>query len=64
MEQLSAMAIVFIDMCAWTNKQVLYESKKDSQTKIIVRDFGCGDTDSNPPDIEVFKVRYLTNYFI
>ena len=55
---------VFADMCTWTNKQILYEHKTDSTTKIMVRDFGCGATDSGPPTVEIHKVRYFTKYFI
>ena len=55
---------IFADMCVWTNREVLYEHKNDSNTKIIVRDFGCGATDSGPPTIGIYKVRYFTNYFI
>jgi hypothetical protein len=51
-------------MCAWTNRQILYESKNDSDTKIIERDFGCGATDSRPPIVGVYKVEYFTDYFI
>lgn len=55
---------IFTDMCVWTNRQVLYENKNDSNTKIIVRDFGCGATDSGPPTVGIYKVRYFTDYFI
>jgi len=55
---------LFIDMCIWTNKEILYVKKNDSNTKIIVREFGCGATDSGPPRVEIYKVKQFTNYFI
>ena len=55
---------IFADMCVWTNREVLYEHKNDSNTKIIVRDFGCGATDSGPPTVAIYKVQYFTDYFI
>ena len=55
---------IFGDMCAWINRQELYEHKNDSNTKIMVRDFGCGATDSSPPTVGIYKVRYFTKYFI
>jgi hypothetical protein len=55
---------IFTDMCVWTNQQILYENKNNLNTKIIVRDFGCGATDSGPPAVGVYKVRYFTDYFI
>lgn len=55
---------ILSDMCAWTNRQFLYEHKNDSNTKIIVRDFGCGATDSEPPTVGIYKVRRFTDYFI
>lgn len=55
---------IFYDMCSWTNRKILYESKNDLNTKIIARDFGCGATDSRPPRVGVHKVEYFTDYFI
>jgi len=55
---------IFADMCAWTDRQILYENKHDSNTKIIERDFGCGATDSGYPTVRIFKVQHFTKYFI
>jgi hypothetical protein len=55
---------MFGDMCTWTNKEVLYEQKKDRSTKIIIQDFGCGATDTQPPTTGVYKVEEFTKYFI
>jgi len=55
---------IFADMCVWTNQQVLYENKNDSNTKIIIRDFGCGAIDSDPPTVGIYKVQYFTDYFL
>ncbi|MCB9262482.1 MAG: hypothetical protein H6607_08925 [Flavobacteriales bacterium] len=52
------------DMCAWTNRQVLFENKLHPTTKIIVRDFGCGATDGGSPVIDVFRVEHFRPFFI
>jgi hypothetical protein len=55
---------LFTDMCVWSNKQILYRHIHDSKTQIILRDFGCGASDSSPSKKKAFRVQYFTNYFI
>ena len=57
-------ASVFSDMCTWTNNEILFEHKTDPNTKIIQREFGCGAVDGGPPTEGIYKVEYLTKYFI
>lgn len=54
----------FSGMCNTTNVKSLYESVDNSNTKIMIRNFGCGATDSGPPIVYVHKVEYFTDYFI
>jgi hypothetical protein len=55
---------VFGDMCIYTEKEVLFESKTKPDTKIVVREFGCGATDSQGPSESVFEIQYCNDYFI
>ena len=56
--------ISMFDMCSWTNRQVLYMHKNDSNIKIIVKDFECGATDSGELLTGVYQVQTITKYFI
>lgn len=51
-------------MCTTTYGEVLYVHKNDSNTRIMLRSFGCGATDSAPNSISVCKVEYYTPLFI
>ncbi len=42
-------------MCRWTDNEVLFRNLHDNSTQIILRDFGCGATDSGRPIYKVFK---------
>ncbi|NOQ72107.1 MAG: hypothetical protein GQ574_08905 [Crocinitomix sp.] len=53
-----------LDMCVSYDREILYEHKYDPNTKIIVREFGCGATDSGPPSVGIYEVSYFTSYFI
>jgi len=55
---------IAVDMCSWTDKQILYQNINNHNTKIIVREFGCGATDSGQPNIHIQKVQNFTDYFI
>jgi hypothetical protein len=55
---------MFIDMCGWTDSQVLYKNKNNIDRKIIIREYGCGAYDSDLPNIEVLEVQSFTKYFI
>lgn len=55
---------ITFDMCGWTDKQILYQNINNQKTKIIVREFGCGATDSGRPNIHIQKVQNFTEYFI
>lgn len=44
-------AIVFWDMCDETISAPVYFNKFDNKQKIVIRDFGCGATDSTPNSI-------------
>jgi hypothetical protein len=51
---------VFASMCRWTNNKVLFENKNDKTTKIVLRDFGCGATDSGSPTYKVCKIKSIS----
>lgn len=51
-------------MCRWTNGKILFTSSKNHSTKIILREYGCGATDSGKPNYKVCKVKYLSSSFI
>lgn len=51
---------VFAGMCRWTNNKVLFENKNDKTTKIVLRDFGCGATDSGSPTYKVCKIKRIS----
>jgi len=55
--------IVFFNMCGWSNEKVLFENKTDVKIKIIVREHGCGATDSEPSKLCFFKVTRFSKYF-
>lgn len=55
---------VFAGMCRWTNSKVLFENKSDNTTKIVLRDFGCGATDSGNPTYKVCKIKNITPVLI
>jgi hypothetical protein len=50
-------ATVFAGMCRWTNNKVLFNNINDNTTKIVLRDFGCGATDSGSPTYKVCKIK-------
>jgi hypothetical protein len=51
-------------MCRWTNNKVLFENKNDKTTKIVLRDFGCGATDSGLPTYKVCKIKNISTLLI
>ena len=55
---------IFANMCDTTNRKTLFENKQNENLKIIEREYGCGATDSSPPNVSIYKVRQLTKYFI
>ena|SRR5690606_32704592 len=54
----------FSDLCSYTNVKTIYQLKDDPNTKIMIREFGCGAVDSGPPSVGVHRVQYYTKYFI
>jgi len=50
---------VFASMCRWTNNKVLFNNINDKTTKIVLRDFGCGATDSGSPTYKVCKLKNI-----
>lgn len=54
----------FADMCAWKDNRTLFIKAGDPTTKIILRSYGCGATDSGYPVYKVFKIKNLTSSFV
>jgi hypothetical protein len=48
---------VFMDMCSWNNKKILFVN--DAGDKIILRDYGCGAVDSGDPIYNIVKVKRI-----
>ena len=55
---------VFAGMCRWTNNKILFENINNTKTKIVLRDFGCGATDSGSPTYKVCKIKNITPFLI
>ena len=51
-------------MCQWNTTKDLFENITDPSTKIVLRDFGCGATDSTSPTYQVFEITNYTSYFM
>lgn len=49
-------------MCSYTTGEVLY--KKGNGDEIVIREFGCGATDSGAPTKSVAKISSFTPWFI
>jgi hypothetical protein len=55
---------LFTNMCGWIEKELYYTSKFDTG-KIVLMEYGCGATDSNPnPKQEIKIIRPINNLFI
>jgi len=54
----------FGNMCGWTNNKTLFNNINDKTTKIVLRDFGCGATDSGSPIYKVCKIKNISPVFI
>ncbi len=50
---------IWAGMCRWTNNKVLFTNLNDKTTKIVLRDFGCGATDSGSPTYKVCKIKTI-----
>ncbi len=50
---------IWAGMCRWTNNKVLFNNINDKTTKIVLRDFGCGATDSGSPTYKVCKIKTI-----
>ena len=48
------------DMCEYSDRQVLFQNKNDPSDKIVMRDFGCGATDSTPATLSIAHIKYFT----
>ena len=55
---------VFAGMCRWTNNKVLFHNINDKTTEIVLRDFGCGATDSGSPTYKVCKIKTILTSLI
>ena len=55
---------IFADMCSWTDNKILFIKADDPKTKIVLRDYGCGATDSGKPIYKIFKVTALSSYLV
>jgi hypothetical protein len=51
-------------MCLWTTRKILFENKENPSSSIVVRDFGCGATDSSPATFATFQVKKLAFIFV
>ncbi|ANH80883.1 hypothetical protein A8C56_07730 [Niabella ginsenosidivorans] len=51
-------------MCRWANNKILFENIKDKTAKIVLRDFGCGATDSGSPAYKICKIKNISSLFI
>jgi hypothetical protein len=54
---LGLFASVFMDMCAWNDRKILFVN--DSGEKIILRDYGCGAVDSGSPIYNTVKIKRI-----
>jgi hypothetical protein len=52
---------LFTEMCAYSTVRYLYERRNDHSDKIVVRDYGCGATDSSPASISISRIKYVTH---
>lgn len=50
---------IWAGMCSWTNNKVLFNNVNDKTIKIVLRDFGCGATDSGSPTYKVCKIKNI-----
>ena len=50
---------IWAGMCRWTNNKVLFNNVHDKTIKIVLRDFGCGATDSGSPTYKVCKIKNI-----
>ena len=53
---------IFMGMCIYTDREVLYKNKENPDRKIIIRDYGCGAFDSSAPSSHIFEVNYFSKY--
>jgi len=54
---------LFGNMCAYSDKEVLYKHKTDPNKQIEVREMDCGAVDSSEPIPQIFEVTYFSRYF-
>ena len=55
---------IFVGMCDWTNREILYTNIQNEKVRIIARDYGCGAFDSDLSVVQNFRVQELGKYFI
>lgn len=56
-------ASIFLDMCQWNTRKILYQHKKNKNILIIEEDFGCGATDGSPATVSIRKLIKINSYF-
>jgi asparagine N-glycosylation enzyme membrane subunit Stt3 len=58
-----ALSMALGNMCGYSNNQLLFINKNNSNTTIIIREFGCGATDSTPATKKAAKQTRITPLF-
>lgn len=56
--------LTFSDWCAYNTFKTLAVYKTDTTRKLVLRDFGCGATDSSPASFHTFESKTYGNIFI
>jgi fatty acid desaturase len=54
---------LFMNMCTYIDKEVMFQHKKDPNKQIRVREMDCGAVDSSEPVPQIFEVNYFSKYF-
>lgn len=50
-------------MCAWSERKCLFVNREDPERRIVIRDYGCGATDSSPPIVRTYEMYRLNRCF-
>ncbi len=50
-------------LCAYSDKEVLFQHKKDPDKQIVIREIDCGAFDSSVPIPQIFEVNYFSKHF-
>ena len=52
---------IFFNFCSWTDERNLFINSTNPAVKIILREYGCGATDSGLPQTDILKT-YSTGF--